>query len=83
MSVVRVKGSWINPDMVVAVWHEHVKYSDSDYWRVTLRCEEGQVWQWKHETEEDAVRDADNIAAQVNAPVLAGPGVLTLPGGLR
>jgi hypothetical protein len=64
--LVRVKTFWVNPDMVVAVWHEHVSYSDTAYWRVTLRCEEGQVWQWKYETEEDAVRDADDIARQVN-----------------
>ncbi len=67
MSLVRVKGMWLNPEMVVGVWYERVEYTGADlYWRVTLRAAEGQIWQWKHPGEEDASRMCDEIASQVN-----------------
>jgi hypothetical protein len=59
--------------MVVAIWHESVNYhGDEPYWRVTLRCAESQVWQWKHPNEEDAVRMVDELAAQVNGSYASG-----------
>ena len=65
-TLVRVRSMWLNPDMVLGVWVDEVAYDRTHYWRVTLRCEEGQVWQWKYDAEEDADRMADELAHEIN-----------------
>jgi len=95
--LVRVKDMWLNPDKVVGIWYEHL--DDGDYWRVILRCLEKTSWQWEHDSEEDASRMCDELAAQVNPggqvdangepcpPGCTQPpghqGACIVPGGLR
>lgn len=97
--LVRVRGMWLNPDMVVGIWYDEIEYEDQHYWRVTLRCLEKTSWQWKHDSEEGASRMCDELAAQVNQggqvdangescpPGCTQPpghqGACIVPGGLR
>lgn len=75
MTLVRVKGMWLNPDKVIGVWVRRTGL------HVTLRCVEGQVWEWTCDSEQEAVRLADEIAAQVNH--VWRPGDAARQGGLR
>jgi hypothetical protein len=73
---------------VVGVWVEQIDaYRDTPvYWRVTLRCHEGQVWQWKHDNEEDAHAQVEDLAFQVNGTYRVPaerPGAQGLPEDLR
>ena len=69
MTLVLVDSFWVNPDKVVGCWVRQIAaYRDEPTrWAVVLRCDEGQVWEWKFDTEEDASTKCDQVAAQVNA----------------
>lgn len=67
--LVRVKGLWVNPDAVVAIWYNRIAYhGEEQYWVAKMRCDEGQAWEWKYPTEEEAARACDMLANQVNRP---------------
>lgn len=65
--LIRVRTMWLNPDAVIGIWVRHTTYhGEPETWVTVLRCEEGQVWEWPHLSEEAAHSTAEQIAAQVN-----------------
>ena len=65
--LVRVGSKWVNPDKVIWIGVRHTAYHGQDEeWFATVRCDEGQGWDWQCPNEEDAVRMCDKLAAQVN-----------------
>jgi hypothetical protein len=67
MSVVRVGSKWVNPDKVIWIGVRHTAYHGQDEeWFATIRCDEGQGWDWKCGSEEAADQKCDELAMQVN-----------------